>query len=234
MTDEEKYTTLDTEQCKWWVNNLFGMAKEKACNGHNFNDGEEIQSAQDKIIKILEIVEEFERAQIITGGRLNGRTYAYKCGLEDGKRKTLEQQSNDCKIFGHKENCFGGATENECEHCDYKMQTAEQQPYEDEVQKVVDYLLNPKSNHTSDDCVSRQAVLDLAVDYGTNSATFLIPVCSVKNLPPVTPTHGTCKDCTNYVKGALDEDICLRGHELIHEDFYCADYKKRGNENEVN
>ena len=42
---------------------------------------------------------------------------------------------------------------------------------------------------------------------------------------------GTCKDCTNYVVGALDEEICIRGHELIHENFYCADYEKRGNEN---
>lgn len=33
----------------------------------------------------------------------------------------------------------------------------------------------------------------------------------------------TCKDCKNYVKGALDEEICLKGHELIHENFYCAD-----------
>lgn len=61
--EEEKYTTLDTEQCKWWVNNLFGMAKEQACNSHNFDDAEEMQSAEDKIIKSLEIVEEFERAQ---------------------------------------------------------------------------------------------------------------------------------------------------------------------------
>lgn len=52
--EEEKYTTLDTEQCKWWVNTLFNMAKEQACNSHNFDDGEEIQSAQDKIIKVLE------------------------------------------------------------------------------------------------------------------------------------------------------------------------------------
>ena len=44
-------------------------------------------------------------------------------------------------------------------------------------------------------------------------------------------THGTCKDCTNYVVGALDEEICIRGHELIHENFYCADFEKRGNEN---
>ena len=52
--EEEKYTTLDTEQCKWWVNHLFNMAKEKACNSHNFDDAQEIQSAQDKIIKALE------------------------------------------------------------------------------------------------------------------------------------------------------------------------------------
>ena len=49
----------------------------------------------DYIITALEIVEDFERAQIITGGRLNGRTYAYKCGLEDGKRKALEQHIPD-------------------------------------------------------------------------------------------------------------------------------------------
>ena len=76
----------------------------------------------------------------------------------------------------------------------------------------------------------------------------------LKNMPPVTPTqciaafrfskedlrdicnerievectHGTCKDCTNYVARALDEEICLRGHGLIHKDFYCADFEKRG------
>lgn len=58
---------------------------------------EDIEIYQDQLealnvaVKALEMVEEFERAQIITGGRLNGRTYAYKCGLEDGKRKALEQ-----------------------------------------------------------------------------------------------------------------------------------------------
>ena len=41
--------------------------------------------------------------------------------------EALEQQSSDdCKIFGTKENCFGGATENECNHCDYKIQALEQ------------------------------------------------------------------------------------------------------------
>lgn len=48
--------------------------------------------ALEMAIKALEIVREFEAALIITGGRLNGRTYAYKKGLEDGKRKALEQE----------------------------------------------------------------------------------------------------------------------------------------------
>lgn len=37
-------------------------------------------------IAALELVDDFERARIITGGRLNGRTHAYKCGLADGQR----------------------------------------------------------------------------------------------------------------------------------------------------
>lgn len=58
----------------------------------------------DMAIKALETVEEFEKAQIITGDRLNGRTYAYKCGLEDGKRKALEQeQKQKIKVLNRDE-----------------------------------------------------------------------------------------------------------------------------------
>lgn len=39
----------------------------------------------------------------------------------------------------------------------------------------------------------------------------------------------TCKYCANRVKGALDEEICLKGHELIHENFYCADGESEEN-----
>ena len=42
--------------------------------------------ALDMAINALEIVSDFETANIITGGRLNGRTHAYKCGLADGQR----------------------------------------------------------------------------------------------------------------------------------------------------
>lgn len=137
--------------------------------------------------------------------------------------KALEQQTNDCKIFGTKENCFGGATENECEHCDYKIQKLEQH---------------------SDDCVSRTQAIEWIENLRQMDKCFgnyeddYFPLSEVidrlKNVPPVTPTHGTCKDCTNYVVGALDEEICIRGHELIHKDFYCADFEKRGNENGSN
>ena len=56
------------------------------------------KEALDMAIKALETLEEFEKAQIIMGGRLNGRTYAYKCGLKDGKRKALEQEPCDDAI----------------------------------------------------------------------------------------------------------------------------------------
>lgn len=53
---------------------------------------EDMITAFEMAIEALKTLEDFERAQIITGGRLNGRTFAYKRGLEDGKRKALEQQ----------------------------------------------------------------------------------------------------------------------------------------------
>lgn len=49
-------------------------------------DTELVREAYRMATKALEIVNDFETARIITGGRLNGRTYAYKCGLADGQR----------------------------------------------------------------------------------------------------------------------------------------------------
>lgn len=83
----------------------------------------------------------------------------------------------------------------------------------------------PSVISTSDDCVSRkQAKIDVIPNSLYTSEQV---IALLDNLPPVTPTHGTCKDCTNYVVGALDEEICIRGHELIHKDFYCADFEKQ-------
>lgn len=156
----------------------------------------------------IEVLKQREccRECVVVGGDCHACDKAFEMAI-----KALEQQTNDCMIFGTKENCFGGATENECEHCDYKIQKLEQQLCED--------------------CVSRQAVDKLCIRYlktpTDENVRFYEEFCS---LPSVTPTHGTCKDCTNYVVGVLDEEICIRGHELIYKDFYCADFKKRGNE----
>lgn len=46
-------------------------------------------------IEALRRVEEFEKAGIIMGGRLNGRTWAYKCGYRDAEKKRLEE-CGDC------------------------------------------------------------------------------------------------------------------------------------------
>lgn len=51
--------------------------------------------------------------------------------------------------------------------------------------KLIEHL----EKNPCEDAVSRQAVLDQAVDYGSN--TYLIPVNSVKTLPSVTPKEKT-------------------------------------------
>lgn len=101
--------------------------------------------------------------------------------------------------------------------------------------ETADYIIKALEQYPSDDCVSReQALLQLTgVNLSDKTTEELIGLFGrrINELPPVTPTHGTCKDCTNYVVGALDEEICIRGHELIHKDFYCRDFKRRGSEN---
>ena len=101
--------------------------------------------------------------------------------------------------------------------------------------RLLSELKKALEQQPSDDCVSRQAMLDVIteIDDNTNMDIYTNEVREIiRELTPVTPTHGKCKDCTNYVAGALDEEICIRGHELIHKDFYCADYEKRGSKNE--
>lgn len=126
--------------------------------------------------------------------------------------------------------------------------------------KKVDELESKLEQQPSDDCVSRQAVLDLInADWKYEGLEL-----SVNELPPVTPahciaavrfskedlreicnerievecTHGTCKDCFYY---NIDEDghgyHCEKyGHTRfpVYADFYCKDYEKRGDENGSN
>lgn len=70
------------------IKNIYAL--NAVCGQKEFYD-KEFEEALSMAIEAIKTLEDFERAQIITGGRLNGRTYAYKCGLEDGRRKALEQ-----------------------------------------------------------------------------------------------------------------------------------------------
>lgn len=121
---------------------------------------------------------------------------------------------------------------------------------------------------SSDDCVSRQAVLEMIeqiqnaggfIGYNTYSEAF----DQVDNMPSVTPTHciaavrfskedlreicnerieiecthGTCKDCKNNRKNpyARKQYTCELGNRYKLRDcdnFYCADFEKRGGEDE--
>lgn len=68
-----------------------------ATYSEEWQGNEDLTIAHNMAIEALKTLDDFERAQIITGGRLNGRTFAYKRGLEDGKRKAIEQEPcEDC------------------------------------------------------------------------------------------------------------------------------------------
>lgn len=90
--------------------------------------------ALDLAIKALELVNNFEMAHIITDGRLNGRTSAYKCGLMDGLRLSGEkiklefmaESERDCKTCKHSINGNCAGTE-ECHECMWDSKY-EQQP----------------------------------------------------------------------------------------------------------
>ena len=171
MTKEQAIEILKQREC----------CRECVVDNGDCND---CDKAFEMAIKALEIVEEFENAQIITSGRLNGRAFAYKCGLEDGERKALEKQS--------------------------------------------------------DDCVSRQAVIDTVNNtIAKYIPTFIGPyekiplelARAIKNVSPVTPTHGTCKDCKYLLRDSPDCFCCrITYRRMTNENFYCGNYEKREGE----
>lgn len=95
----------------------------------------------------------------------------------------------------------------------------------------------------SDDCVSREEAkqflyerLDRLNDDELYDIFSTIIDDMYNELPPVTPTHSMCKDCTKskILNGFEGYSIvCSRfGRMAVNPDFYCADFEKRGSENE--
>ena len=89
----------------------------------------------------------------------------------------------------------------------------------------------------SDDCISRQAVVKYIEACGAELGHDLENESvreDILNMPPVTPTHGTCKDCKYNVDDGKTIAMCDIGHRFYMREpstFYCADFEKRGNEN---
>lgn len=85
---------------------------------------------------------------------------------------------------------------------------------------ILDYL----ENEEAEDCISRQAVDKLCWEYlkvHTNDNIAFYE--HFLDLPSVTPTHGTCKDCKHNKNG-----VCPNYRHFVDDDFYCANYEKRG------
>ncbi len=153
-------------------------------------------------------------------------------------------KENLCSLYAYGSQNMDSCDIRECDNRDYIKALEQNEVLQKENEDFRNYI--DKANHTNsqliqliekhkmnrdtcDDCVSRQTVIEIikksdACLYEKSDNNVLIE--EIKTVPPETPTHGTCKDCTNYVMGALDEEICLRGHELIHKDFFCADFEK--------
>jgi hypothetical protein len=128
----------------------------------------------------------------------------------------------------------------------------------EDVAAVKEHIEQP----TSDDCVSRQAVHNMLEDIPIVDTdkwfNWLQKAClRLADMPPVTPTHciaevrfskddlreicneriesthGTCKDCKHRTAIYADGDCFCEKDELLKPStFYCADFEKRGNENE--
>ena len=90
----------------------------------------------------------------------------------------------------------------------------------------------------SDDCVSRQAVLNTLFYKSDNNCEVVLNKelqDRIKTLPPVTPTHGTCKDCNHL--GVMDcgyycklnhwGKISKEGNYGGMGDWYCKDFTSK-------
>lgn len=88
---------------------------------------------------------------------------------------------------------------------------------------------------TSEDCVSRAELkkwLDMNFSFGGALRKLEMFDRIDKELLPVTPIHGTCKDCKHNKKSrALPSmcDLCHRFELRESSIFYCADFEKQIN-----
>lgn len=121
----------------------------------------------------------------------------------------------------------------------------DRQFYDDEdLNNALDMAIKALEQQPSEDCVSRaEAIKELkeSAEHHANDTREEVLLRRdrdiIRALPPVAPTHGTCKDCTkskilNDFKG--HSIVCSRfGRMAVNPDFYCADFEKRGDSDDI-
>ena len=100
-----------------------------------------------------------------------------------------------------------------------------------EEHKLVLDLINTL-DQSGEDCVSRADLLKLYEDrfielqkahHTDKQLGINWCINTLKEMPHVIPTHGTCKDCKKY-RNSLEH--CTQWVMPTNDDFYCADYEK--------
>lgn len=105
--------------------------------------------------------------------------------------------------------------------------------FEKDLNEVLDLAIKSLEQQPSDDCISRAKAIEICENRGHDNSAYYI-----SKLPPVTPTHGTCKDCKQlgvmdcgyYCKVNHWGKISKEGNYGGMGDWYCADFNKRGSE----
>lgn len=101
-------------------------------------------------------------------------------------------------------------------------------------QKLISFF----KGRASFDCVSRERVIEYIKDCDAelmhDSENEFVRE-DIMDMPPVLPTHGTCKDCKHwkdsdgvYRRGIGAESKCpINNSRVLEGTFYCADFEKR-------
>lgn len=115
------------------------------------------------------------------------------------------------------------------------------QSYEKTINKLTKAIADQQP---SDDCISRTQAIEWMENLRQMDECFgnyeddYFPLSEVidrlKNVPPVTPTHGTCKDCKHFHNVRKDFNTCDLWTIACADNHYCADYEKRGSEDGSN
>lgn len=95
-----------------------------------------------------------------------------------------------------------------------------------EILTALDMAIKALEQQPSEDCVSRQAVIDNIDSISKHHGGITDIRLVVTQLPPVTPTHGICKDCKHVSQNDDNDRYCGLSGSYYDPNFYCADFEK--------